>query len=199
MRTAAAWGNTISRAGLLLGRSLPRREPAMNEGFAELGLPLALDLGVERLVLPAPNVIDLVPFRHHHVHGRLRHRRSHLRPEVARLALGKLSHRPQIALEVLSIGGLTQVEPQVDEDRHSASLVIHGAEGHGLNIRNDVTLVPESLGGMLALHDVRVPILPSRPRMLDPGSALAPRASLHRMPPPRAATGPFRWPSERAC
>ncbi len=113
---------------LLLGRSLPRREPAMNEGFPEMGLPLALDLGVDRFVLPAPNVLDLVPLRHHHVHGRLLQGGSNLRPEVPGLALGKLSHCPQIVFEVPSIGGLDQVETQADEDRHRPSLVSHGGQ-----------------------------------------------------------------------
>jgi hypothetical protein len=98
----------------------------MNEGLAELGLPLVLDLGVDRFMLPAPNVIDLVPLRHHYVHGRLFQRGSHLRPEVPGLALGKLRHGPEISLEVLPIGGLDQVETQVDEDRHAPSLVSQG-------------------------------------------------------------------------
>ncbi len=95
----------------------------MDEGFAELRLPLVLDLGVDLFALPAPNVIDLVPLRHHHVHGGLLHRRSHRRPEVPGLALGELGHRPQVSLEVWPIGGFTEVETQVHEDRHPPSLL----------------------------------------------------------------------------
>jgi len=96
-------------------RSLPRGEAAVNEGLAEVRLPLVLDLFMRGLVLPGTDVIDPVPLGHDHVHRRFDHRGPHIGPEVPGLRLSQLGHGPQVALEVLSIGGLGKTEAQIHE------------------------------------------------------------------------------------
>jgi hypothetical protein len=68
-RTPTALSSVLRRR-----RSLPRGEAAVNEGLAEVRLPLVLDLFMRGLVLPGTDVIDPVPLGHDHVHRRFDHR-----------------------------------------------------------------------------------------------------------------------------
>jgi hypothetical protein len=102
--------------------SIQRGEPLVHERLAEERLPRVLDLDVAVLVLPRAHVVDRVPRRGDDEHRGIPDRLPDLGPEMTRLFLGQLGHRPQVAPELVEVRSLGEREAKIDQDGHEPSV-----------------------------------------------------------------------------
>src|SRR5262245_23013416 len=74
------------------------------------------------LVLPRADVVHGAPLGGDDEHGAVLDRLSDLGPAVARLVLGHLCHRPEVAPKIVEVRGLREREAQIDQDGHEPSV-----------------------------------------------------------------------------